>query len=120
MNQPSVLISIKVEDSLVCKKLESGQLNGLVIYSIKKENRNRFFYNTGKLPVKKGNNFSFVMRTSYFSPNISDIKNHKTREWQSNDIVKALSGDVGLIFNKDTILATSCIDKKMIIETIND
>jgi hypothetical protein len=120
MNQPSILINIKVEDSSVCKKLEGGQLNGLVIYSIKKEDRNRFFYNTGKLPIKKGNNYSFVLWTSYFSPNISDIENNKRREWESDDIIKALSGDVGLIFDKDTILATSCIDKKMIIETIND
>lgn len=120
MSQPSVLINIKVEDTLVYQKLERGQLNGLVIHSVKKEDRNHFFYNTGKLPVKKGNIFSFVMWTSYFSPNVIDIKNHKRREWESDDIIKTLSGDVGLIFNKDTILATSCMDKKMIIETIND
>lgn len=120
MNQPSVAITIKVNDSSVCKRLERGELKHLIIYSIKKEDRNRFFYSNWDSPIRDGNNFSFVIWINYFMSNVTYMKNHKKREWESDEVLKALNGDIGLVFDKDTILAKSCLDKKMIIQMINE
>lgn len=120
MTQSSILIDIEVKDSSLSKKLESGQLKGIVFSSKKKEDRVFLYTDLFKPPIKKENKFSFVIRTNYFRPNISDIKNHKKREWESDEVLKALNGDIGLVFDKDTILAKSCLDKKMIIQMINE
>lgn len=71
--QPSILINIKGKDSSLCKKLEKGQLKGIIFYSIKKEDRNFFYIDPFKLTKKQENKFSFVIRTNYFRSNISDI-----------------------------------------------
>ncbi|NRS90790.1 hypothetical protein HNQ02_003737 [Flavobacterium sp. 7E] len=118
--EPSVLIRIKVKDSSVYKKLERGELKRLIMYSIKKEDQDRFLYNTSKPLIKEGNNFSFIIYTSYFMSNVKYRKNHEEREWEPEKIIKALDGNIGLVFEKDTILATSCGNKKMIIQTINE
>jgi hypothetical protein len=118
--QPGVIIDIKVNDSIIAKKLENKELKDFIIYSIKKEDRNYFSYELWRAPIKKGNIFSFLIRTSYFSQNISDREKKKKRIWNEDNITKVLSGDVGLIFDKDTINVESGKDRKIVIQMIKD
>ncbi|WP_268847868.1 hypothetical protein [Flavobacterium aestivum] len=111
---PAVTINIKVEDSSVCKKLEGGKLKELLIFSIKKEDKLFIYYQTHERLFRSGNTFSFLIRTSYFKPNV--LNNRKT--WKSDEIIKALNGDIGLVFDNDTIRVGSCKDRKFIIQTI--
>jgi thymidylate synthase len=118
--QPGVIINIKVNDSIIAKKLKNKELREFIIYSIKKEDRNYFFYEVWKAPIRKGNIFSFLIRTSYFSQNISDKEKKGKRIWNKDNITKALSGDIGLIFNKDTIHVKPSKDRKIVIQELND
>lgn len=120
MGGASLLLNIKVEDSILYTKIEKRQLKGLILYSIKKEDRGYLSYDILKEPLKESDGFSFVIWTSYFRQNITDVKNHKQREWNSNKIITALEGNIGLVFENDTVIATSCLNKKMIIQLIND
>ncbi|MCC9016466.1 hypothetical protein [Flavobacterium lipolyticum] len=115
--QPGVIINIKVNDSIIAKKLKNKELREFVIYSIKKEDRNYFFYEVWKTPIRKENTFSFLIRTSYFSPNILD---KEKSIWNKDNITKALSGDIGLIFNKDSIRVKPGKDRKITIQLIKD
>ncbi|WP_202704262.1 hypothetical protein, partial [Flavobacterium sp. UGB4466] len=93
------------------------ELREFVIYSIKKEDRNYFFYEVWKTPIRKENTFSLLIRTSYFSPNILD---KEKSIWNKDNITKALSGDIGLIFNKDSIRVKPGKDRKITIQLIKD
>lgn len=112
----TVAINIKVEDSSIIKKLEGGKLMKPLIFSIKKEDNLFFYYKTYKLPFRKGNVFSFILWTGYFRP--SFLNNQK--KWKPDEIIKALSGDIGLVFDNDTIRVGSCKDRKFVIQTVND
>jgi hypothetical protein len=118
--QSGVIIDIKVNDSSIIKKLENKQLRGFRIYSIKEKDRNYFFYEVWKAPIRKGNVFSFLIRTSYFSQNISDKEEKKKRIWNKDNITKALSGDVGLIFDKDSVHVKPGKDRKIVIQMLKD
>ncbi|KQO21647.1 hypothetical protein ASF10_12925 [Flavobacterium sp. Leaf82] len=118
--QPGVIINIKVNDSIIAKKLKNKELREFIIYSIKKEDRNYFFYEVWKVPIRKGNIFSFLIRTSYFSQNIPDKEKKGKRIWNKDNITKALSGDIGLIFYKDTIHVKPSKDRKIVIQELND
>ncbi|OHT44995.1 hypothetical protein [Flavobacterium tructae] len=116
-NQPTVILDIKINDLSTIKKLENKKLREFIIYSIKKEDRNYFFYEVWKTPIRKENTFSFIIRTNYFSQNISD---KEKRIWNKDNITKALSGDVGLIFDKDTIHVKPSKDREITIQLLND
>lgn len=118
--QPVAIINIKVNDSSIIKKLENKELKAFRIYSIKKEDRNYFSYESWKAPIRKGNVFSFLIRTSYFSQNISDKEKKEPRIWNEDNITKALSGDVGLIFDKDSVHIKPKNDRKIVIQMIKD
>lgn len=111
MRQPSVLINIKVDDSVLLKKLETGKLTNLFLFSIKKEDRHFVYYETWRRPIKTGNIFSFVIWTNYFGPNDLNIKHHR-KIWSSDKIKKVLDGDIGLVFNHDTIVLKHIENKK--------
>jgi hypothetical protein len=114
--ESTVTINIKVEDSSVFKKLERGKLKELLIFSIKKEEKLFVYYQTYKKPFRKGNIFSFLIRTSYFQPN--RINNEKV--WSSDEIIKKLNGDIGFVFESDTIKIKSCKNRKVIIRKIGN
>lgn len=118
--QPGVIINIKVNDSIIAKKLENKELREFILYSIKKEDRNYFSYELWKAPIRKGNVFSFLIRTSYFSQNISDREKKKKRIWNEDTITKALNGDAGLIFDKDTINVKPGKNRKIVIQVIKE
>ena len=118
--QPVVIVSIKVNDSSILQKLKNMELKEFRIKSIKKEDRNYFLYETWKAPIKKENTFLFLIRTSYFSQNISDKKQNKKRIWREENIITALSGDIELIFDKDSICVKPRKDRKIIIQMLRD
>lgn len=114
--QPCVIFYIKVNDTLLSDKLKNKELREFRVNTIPKKDRNYFFYEVWKEPVKKGNIFSFLIRTSYFSQNISDREKRKKRFWSEDRIVKVLSGDVSLIFDKDSICLKASKDRKIIVQ----
>lgn len=118
-NSPSLLIDIKVEDSVVLKKIESSKLTELILFSIKEEDRHFVYYQTWQLPIKTGNVFSFLIWTNYFGPSSLKLK-HNRKVWSSNDIVKVLKGDIALVFEKDTVPVSVCKDREIKVQTISN
>lgn len=102
---PSV-IEIKIEDDkgIIFKKVESGKLKNIILYSIKEEDR--YFFNivpfgVGNQFKKEDNLITFYVFTSFFD---TERKPKLTRK----EIEKAITGDVGLIYDKDTIVVKNC------------
>jgi hypothetical protein len=102
---PSV-IEIKIEDDkgIIFKKVESGKLKNIILYSIKKEDR--YFFNIEPFGVgnqfkKEDNLITFYVFTSFFDT-------ERKPKLTPKEIEKAITGDVGLIFDKDIIVVKSC------------
>lgn len=97
---PSV-IKIKIEDNndIISKKIKSGKLTNIILYSIKKEDR-VFFSKWDKFKKDK-NSITIEVITSFFD-------SERTHKWTSKEIEKAIRGDVGLVFDKDTIVIKNC------------
>lgn len=119
LKQPTLQINIKVEDSVILKKIKSGKLTKLVIFSIRKEDRNVVHCQVSKIPLRKGNTFSFLFWTNYFGARNFDGLHHR-RDWDSFKITYKLSGDIRLVFGNDTIRTGNCKDKKIIMQLMKD
>ncbi|WP_281322751.1 hypothetical protein [Flavobacterium aestivum] len=115
--QPTLQINIKVEDSAILKKILKGRLKKIIIFSMKKGDRNVVHCIVSKIPLKKANSVSFLFWTKSFLPLNSDGQLHRENE-DLLIITDKLSGDIGLIFDNDTIRAGSCSDNKVIIKLI--
>lgn len=105
---PSVInINTTINDYDLQKKIDNNQLKRVFFYSIKKEFRDYFvFFKTIK---KEDGIYDFKILTSFFDANRS-FNNYKTErnKWKKEEIEKILNGDVGLIFENDTIILKNC------------
>lgn len=108
-NQPYVGIKIKIEDSLTFKKIESGKLNNIFLYNLDKR-YSQFFklesFGIGRQFEKAGSFFTFKIQTFIFSGS----PNNYLSKWSNENIKKVFDGDIGLIFDKDTMRIHHCDD----------
>ena len=97
---PSI-IKIKIGDNndVISKKIESGKLTNIILYSIKKEDRG-FFLKWDKFKKDK-NSTTIEVITSFFD-------SERIHKWTTKEIEKAITGDVGLVFDKDTVVIKKC------------
>lgn len=107
LGSPSIRFSIKIEDTIISKKIKSGKLNDLVLYNLDK--RYNIFvhlepFEIGRQFTEKDNLFTFKILTVLFA----DSPNKNRRRWTPQQIQKAIGGDVGLVFDKDTIRVKAC------------
>ncbi|WP_264544535.1 MULTISPECIES: hypothetical protein [Flavobacterium] len=100
-------INTTINDYELQKKIDNNQLKRVFFYSIKKEFRDYFvFFKTIK---KEDGLYDFKILTSFFDANRS-FNNYKIehRKWSKEEIEKTIKGDIGLIFENDTIILKDC------------
>ena len=110
---PSVRVKIKIEDPTVLKKINSNDLKNIVLFSITKEDRKYFRLDDYRPYVKKDSLFEFRILTGFFI----DVPFNK-HKWTNQEIQKAINGDVGLVFDTDTVRVKKCEAQPAIM--IND
>lgn len=109
---PAIFFTCKITDSIISKKMEKSELTQVFLYSMGKEDQRSVGYNIRDKVYKKGNSFSFFIRTAVFA--IDQDKRFK--KWKDEEIKKILDGDVGLVFRQDTIRIKGCTNKKIVID----
>ena len=97
-----VKIEIEIYNISLTKKVESGKLENIILYSVKKEDRPYFI--KGDYYEIKNNLLTLQLVTSYFD-------SEKVHKWTSEEIKKVINGDVGFVFKNDTLKLKLC-DKK--------
>ncbi|NRS90789.1 hypothetical protein HNQ02_003736 [Flavobacterium sp. 7E] len=109
---PEYTIKIYVEDNeeILQKKIGFKKLKNIILYSIKVDDRGDFrLYDLESIYDKNKNNILvFKIFTSYFVPNIYINGIKKENKWMPQQIQKAIEGDVGFVFEKDTIRVKMC------------
>lgn len=105
---PSIIeIKISGDDGQILKKIENNELENVILFSIKEEYRN--YFNVLKSFKKDKNPITVTLITGFFDAKRSfkteDDWNHN---WKQKEIEKAISGDIGLVFGKDTIKIKMC------------
>lgn len=101
-----VKIEIKDKSGALSKKLSSGNLKNVILYSVRDSDR-KFFYlssfATGKQFKIENDVIILPLITTLFEKDLgSNLSNQ--------EIQKKINGDVGLIFDKDTIRVKKCDD----------
>ena len=99
---PYVGIKLKIEDSSTLKKIEGGKLSNIILYNLDKK-YSQFFklesFGIGRQFKKKGSFLMFKIQTFIFSGS----PNNYLAKWADDDIEKVFQGEIGLVFDKDTI-----------------
>jgi hypothetical protein len=103
---PSIVnIQIEDNDGFLIKKIVSGKLKTVFLCPVKKKERKFFYlmsYDTGK-QFKVENNIIIlpILIATYFEDELK-IK------LSNQEIGKRITGDVGLVFERDTIIIKKC------------
>ncbi|MBS7229754.1 hypothetical protein KHA90_01845 [Flavobacterium psychroterrae] len=107
LGSPTVNFTIKIEDTIISKKIKSGKLNDIVMYNLDKQYSDFVHlepFEIGRQFTEKKNIFSFKILTVLFAHS----PNKNRHRWTPEEIKKAIQGDVGLVFKKDTIRVKMC------------
>ncbi|MDN3675295.1 hypothetical protein QWY99_19875 [Flavobacterium branchiarum] len=108
---PESAINVYIEDKegFLQEKLAFKELKGVILYSIKEENREDFHSYPDLIPSKTDNNIVILkILTAYFHPNIYIKGVRRENKWTPEQIQKAIDGDIGFVFEKDTIRVKKC------------
>ncbi|WP_264531884.1 hypothetical protein [Flavobacterium sp. N502540] len=103
---PSI-VKIQIEDlnGTLKQKVMTGQLKNIILYSIKKNDR-KYFYLTS---FASGKQFKIIDEKLISLPIITTLfENDLGNKLSNQEIQKKLDGEVGLVFNKDTIIIKKC------------
>lgn len=108
--ESAINVYIEDKDDLLQGKLAFKELKSVIFYSIKEEDREYFrILSPDLIPSKTDNNIVILkVLTFYFHP---DAFIHGVRiknKWTPEQIQKAIEGDVGFVFEKDTIRVKMC------------
>jgi len=109
---PAIFFTFNVTDSIISKKIAKNEMTQAFLYSMSKDDQRVVSYDPRVKIIKKGNSFSFFMRTAVFS--ITSVR--KSKKWNNDEIEKILNGDIGLVFGVDTIRVKGCPHKKIKID----
>lgn len=109
---PAIFFTCSITDSIISKKMEKSELTQVFLYSMNKEDQQYVGYNVRDKVYKKGNLFSFFVRTAVFATN----SDKRFKQWKDEEIKKILDGDIGLVFGQDTIRVKGCTNKKIVID----
>ncbi|KIA99247.1 hypothetical protein OA93_06360 [Flavobacterium sp. KMS] len=107
LGSPTVNFKIRIEDTIISKKIKSGKLNDIVLYNLDKQYSDFVHlepFEIGRQFTENNNIFSFKILTVLFA----NSPNKNRRRWTPEEIKKTIQGDVGLVFEKDTIRVKMC------------
>lgn len=112
--ESSIKLYIEDKDGILQKKVNLETAKNILFYSVKEKDRNNFHLITPQIKSFKIENgiITIPVLTAYFRPNIYIDGIRRKNEWSSEQIKKVIEGDVGIIFDNDTILIKNCNCKK--------
>lgn len=115
---PESAIEVYIEDEnhILRDKYPLDKLRKVLFYSIKKEDRDYFHLISAQVEpfkIEKGI-IDIPILTAYFRPNIYIHGVKRENKWSPDQIQKVLGGDIGLVFDKDTVRVKAC-DKQQFI-----
>ncbi|MFQ6602328.1 hypothetical protein [Flavobacterium sp. C3NV] len=101
------IIEIQIEDSngILEKKLMSGKLKNVILYSVKESDRKYYYltpFGTGKQFKIQNNLIIIPLITTLFEDDLGN-------KLSDAEIQEKIKGDVGLTFDKDTIIIKGCL-----------
>jgi hypothetical protein len=95
------LIKVRINDSndILSKKIEAGELENIILYSIKEEDR--FYFLKGEYFEVKNGKILLQITTSFFD-------SERKIKLSQKEIEEVINGDVGLVFKSSTIRLKAC------------
>lgn len=108
--ESAIKLYIEDKDSVLQKKVNLEKANKILFYSVKEKDRKEFHLVTPQIKSFKIENgvITVSVLTSYFRPNIYIDGIRSKNKWSPEQIKKVIENDIGLIFDKDTILIKNC------------
>lgn len=105
---PSVIqIKIVGDDGKILKKIENNELQNVILFSIKEEYRH--YFNVLKSFKKDKNPITITLITGFYDAKRSfRTEDDWKHNWNQKEIESTISGDIGLVFTKDTIKIKMC------------
>ncbi|HQZ25318.1 MAG TPA: hypothetical protein PLD18_08465 [Flavobacterium sp.] len=102
---PSI-VEIQIEDvnRFLEKKILSGKLKNVILYSLKETDRNFLYltpFGTGKQFKIENSIITLPIITTLFEKDLGNTLSNQ-------EINKRINGDVGLVFDRDTIIIKQC------------
>ena len=109
---PEAALNVYIEDKdgSLKGKVNSKELKSVIFYTIKQEDREYFrLYEPNLIASNTDKNiFILKMVTAYFYPKVYIHGVIKEKKWTPEQIQKAIEGDIGFVFEKDTIIVKMC------------
>lgn len=105
LGTPSLLIRLRDDSGKQIKKIETGKLTKVLLFSLKENEREYFFLDQGMFNQykKDKNTIDIKLLTAFFID--TPFRKHT---WTPTEIQKKIEGDIGLVFEKDTIRVKMC------------
>ncbi|MBS7231738.1 hypothetical protein KHA90_11940 [Flavobacterium psychroterrae] len=109
---PESVINVYIEDKegFLQGKLSFKKLQDVILYSVREEEKDYFHLLSPYLiPSKTDKNIVILkVATFFFRPNVFIHGVRRENKWTPEQIQKAITGDVGFVFEKDTIRVKMC------------
>ncbi|MBS7230356.1 hypothetical protein KHA90_04910 [Flavobacterium psychroterrae] len=108
--ESAIVVHVEDKDEFLQKKLSFKKLKEVILYSIKEEDRRYFRVAIPESILDKveHNTIIFTISTNYFRPDILIDDVRRENKWTPEQIQKAIEGDIGFVFEKDTIRVKMC------------
>jgi len=108
--ESAIKLYIQDKDSVLQKRVNLETAKKILFYSVKEKDRNQFHLVTPQIKSFQINNgiITISVLTAYFRPNIYIDGVRKKNKWTHEQIKKVIENDIGIIFDKDTILIKNC------------
>ncbi|GEM_PF-1375576 len=108
--ESAIKLYIQDRDSVLQKRVNLETAKKILFYSVKEKDRNQFHLVTPQIKSFQINNgiITISVLTAYFRPNIYIDGVRQKNKWTHEQIKKVIENDIGIIFDKDTILIKNC------------
>jgi hypothetical protein len=107
--ESSINVYIEDKEGILQVKFAFKELRSVIMYSIKEEDRQYFHSYPDLIPSKTEKDIvTLTILTFYFHPDAFIHGVRKENKWTPEQIQKAIEGDIGLVFDKDTIMVKMC------------
>ncbi|MDN3675294.1 hypothetical protein QWY99_19870 [Flavobacterium branchiarum] len=108
--ESAIVVYVDDKEGYLQKKISFKKLKEVILYSIKEEDRRYFRIAIPESILDKveDNTIIFSISTNYFRPDILIDDVRRENKWTPEQIQKAIEGDIGFVFKKDTIRVKMC------------
>lgn len=108
--ESSILLYIYDQDSLLQKKVNLENVRKIIFFAVKEEHRKIFHLVTPRIKSFKIEKSVVIVPvlTTYFRPDVFIDGVRSKNKWSSKQIQEIIENDIGLVFEKDTVVVKKC------------